>query len=293
MPTRLSRRAVLPLIRAALREDRAARDITSRVVLSPQTRIRARILAKTPGVLAGGPLAAWTFTALQPSLRCRLLAREGQTLRRGQSILLVSGSGRAIFAAERTALNLLGHLSGIATLTNRFVRRIRPHRARILDTRKTLPGLRELEKYAVRIGGGHSHRRDLAEAVLIKTTHLHAGPRAARGRFLQRALRRARRMRPRRFVEVEVATLQDLALALKERPDAILLDNWSPEEVRAAVALRGHLPVLLEASGGVTLANVRRFAAAGVNRISVGQLTHSAPALDVSLEVLPDTRRST
>ena len=279
----------LALIRLALREDAAGRDITSRV-LSPATRIRAQVIAKAPGVLAGGHVAVWTFQAVDPRLRCVLKRRDGALLARGQTILTVEGRARSIFAAERTALNFLGHLSGIATLTRQFVGRV--GRAAILDTRKTLPGLRTLEKHAVRIGGGKSHRADLAEAVLIKTNHLLAyrGQRIAYRKAIQRTVSLARKKAQGRMVEIEVRNFAEFLIALEARPHAILLDNWNLSSIRKAILYATrytlHARPLLEVSGGVTLANVRAIAKAGVDRISIGRLTHSAPSLDVSLEVM-------
>lgn len=294
----LSRKAVQPLIKAALREDAARRDLTSQRVIPPGLCIRARIIAKAPGVLAGGSAAAWIFQACDRSLRCRLQAHSGAKLSPGKTILIVEGHARSIFAAERTALNFLGHLCGIATLTRRYVERVRGTRAQIFDTRKTLPSLRALEKYAVRIGGGFNHRRDLSDALLIKTNHFKAlmarsspqsivdGP-----QLIQRAIERAKRVRPKKFVEVEVTNMREFQAALKAKPNAILLDNWSLKDIRKAVALRNRglwtmdRGLILEVSGGVTLANVRAIARTGVDRISIGRLTHSAPALDVSLTV--------
>jgi nicotinate-nucleotide pyrophosphorylase (carboxylating) len=288
------RRALIAaLIRRALAEDRARQDVTSRRLLPVRARCRARIVAREPGVAAGIKAAALVFTTLDPSVRCRPHLRSGAALRRGQAILTVEGRARSILAAERTALNLLGHLCGIATLTDAFVYRARPGRARILDTRKTLPGLRALEKDAVRAGGGASHRGSLAEAVLIKTNHLRLLRRGRRGagEMVQQAVRAARRGR-RTFVQVETATLAEFRAALAAAPDAVLLDNWPLENIRKAVALRktvtrstSHQP-LLEVSGGVHLGNVGAIARTGVERISIGRLTHSAPSLDVALEVL-------
>ena len=237
---------------------------------------------------------------LDPSLRCSLKLRDGAPVRRGQTILIVEGSARSIFAAERTALNFLGHLSGIATLTYEFVRRVRPLQTKILDTRKTLPGLRILEKYAVRIGGGHNHRMSLAEAILIKTNHLRAHSkttgsgewRVASGELVQQAVAKAKRLKPQRFIEVEVTNLRELRCALRAKPDGILLDNWRVTNIKKAVMQRHFWSLvtrhssLLEVSGGVTLANVRAIAKTGVDRISIGRLTHSAPSLDLSLEVI-------
>ena len=296
--TQLTRTAIQPLIQLALREDRAAHDHTSRCTLPTSLRIRARVIAKAPGVLAGGPVAVWTFQILDPSLHCSLKRRDGAPVRRGQTILTVEGSARSIFAAERTALNFLGHLSGISTLTHEFVHRVRPLRTKIFDTRKTLPGLRILEKYAVRVGGGHNHRMSLAEAILIKTNHLKALGQGAGGRgqgesLMHRAVTQAKVKYLKHFVEVEVTNFSEFKAALRARPHAVLLDNWSLKGIRRAVQLRSSTPhaprptPLLEVSGGVTLANVRAIVRTGVDRVSIGRLTHSAPSLDVSLEVIP------
>ena len=289
---------IQPLINAALREDAARRDLTSQRVTPPGLRVRARIIAKAPGILAGGAVAMRSFQTLNRSLRCVLKRQDGSRVKRGDTILTVEGRARSIFAAERTALNFLGHLCGIATLTHRYVERIRGTRARIFDTRKTLPGLRALEKYAVRAGGGRNHRADLAEAVLIKTNHLRAlhrkfGMRNSEfGMVIRDAVAKAKKKAPRRFVEVEVTSLKEFRAAAQARPDAILLDNWRLKDIRNAVRLKNsafpipHSALRLEVSGGVTLANVRAIAKTGVDRISIGRLTHSAPALDVSLQVL-------
>lgn len=291
--TTLNRRTIQPLLRLALREDRADRDVTSRAAIPSAQRIRARIIAKASGVLAGGPVAAWTFLTQDPSLRCRLACRDGAAITKGKTILTVEGRARSVFAAERTALNLLGHLSGVATVTRAFVRRAGP-RVEVLDTRKTLPGLRGLEKYAVRTGGGHSHRMSLQDAVLIKTNHLRAFESEARWRMdgaelIQRMIRQAKAVRPKRFVEIEVTDLRELDAALRARPDAVLLDNWRAADIKNAVALRNAASrrrrPLLEVSGGVTLANVGAIARTGVERISIGRLTHSAPSLDLALRV--------
>jgi nicotinate-nucleotide pyrophosphorylase (carboxylating) len=248
------------------------------------------VVARAPGILAGVPVAAWVFLEQDGSLQIRVRLTDGARVRRGTVILTVQGSARSILAAERTALNVLAHLSGVATLTDRLLRRARPARPRLLDTRKTLPGLRALEKYAVRVGGGASHRADLAGALLIKRNHLRAlkaslpHGRRGTGAVVREALARARARAGRRFVEIEVETPAALRAALAARPDAILLDNWTPRALRAAVrARRGS--VLLEASGGITAETIRAVARSGVDRLSVGCVTHSAPALDVALEV--------
>ena len=290
----LSDTAVRPLIRLALREDRASADATSRAVVPANLRIRAQIIAKAPGILAGGPIARWTFQTIDSSLRCRLIQAEGARLVHGTTILTVEGRVRSILAAERTALNLLGHLSGVATLTRAFLDKTKGTRAKIFDTRKTLPGLRTLEKYAVRAGGGQSHRTSLAEAILIKTNHLRvvSGQWSVTSEIIQRAVRDAQRKAKGKFVEIEVTNLAEFKAALETKPDAILLDNWTTKRIRNAVIFKNHWSLvtghrsLLEVSGGVTLANVRAIARTGVDRISIGRLTHSAPALDVSLRVI-------
>ena len=295
----MNRTAAFQLIRLALKEDAAHRDITSHAVLPPALRIRARIIAKASGILAGGRFAVWTFQTRDRSLRCVLKRADGAQLSRGDTILTVHGRARSIFAAERTALNLLMHLSGIATMTREFVRRTRGTRAKIYDTRKTLPGLRALEKYAVRAGGGRNHRMGLHDAILIKTNHLRAlkrrkfGVRSSEfGVIIQDAVTRAKRTKPRKCVEVEVTGLRGFRAVLKAQPDAILLDNWVLNDIRKAVRIRHsalrtpHSALRLEVSGGVTLANVQAIARTGVDRISIGRLTHSAPSLDLSLEII-------
>lgn len=280
--TELTSRAVLPLIRQALAEDRARQDITSRAIVPAPQRITAHIVAQSSGIAAGMKLAMLTFKAMDPSLRCRQHVRSGAKVRPGTTILTVQGKARSIFAAERTALNFLMHLSGIASLTHAYVDQISDTRAKIFDTRKTLPGWRLLAKCAVRAGGGQNHRSDLAAAVLIKTNHL----RVPGTEGIRRAIAKARRAQPRRFVEVEVTNFAEFGEALAARPDAILLDNWGVAEIRKVVQWRRGPKPLLEVSGGVTLANVRALARTGVDRISIGRLTHSAPALDFSLKVV-------
>jgi nicotinate-nucleotide pyrophosphorylase (carboxylating) len=288
------------MILRALWEDLGRGDVTSRALVPTSARIQARIIAKASGIVAGTQVARWVFEAVDRRIRCKLLRRDGQPVRRGQTIMKFQGPAHGILAAERTALNFLAHLSGVATLTSQFVRQARPSRAKIMDTRKTLPGLRVFEKYAVRVGGGSNHRWGLDDAVLIKTNHLHALEHRKWGMgnvncglVIQEAIARAKRITPKKFVEIEVANLYEFKVALEAQPDAILLDNWSLGNIRKAVHVRNstfHIPhstlPLLEVSGGVTLANVRAIVKTGVDRISIGRLTHSAPALDVSLEVI-------
>src|SRR5262249_37751630 len=233
--------------------------------------------------------AAMVFAVLEPRLSFTPLVSDGTAVVAGTQLATVAGLLRGILAGERTALNFLQHLSGIATWTRRHVALVAGLPVRILDTRKTLPGWRLLEKYAVRQGGGHNHRVGLYDGILIKDNHLAGLPAADGGSRIQAAVRRARAARPGMPVEVEVDTLGQLDEALACRPDIVLLDNMSPEQLREAAQRRNERApgVLLEASGGVTLATLRAIAETGVERISIGALTHSAGALDLGLASLP------
>jgi nicotinate-nucleotide pyrophosphorylase (carboxylating) len=270
------------VVAAGLREDVGAGDVTTLALVDPSLRYRAELLLKAPGVVAGLDIARAVFAALADDIRFDAFVADGTRFDRvDEPVLLaeISGSAAAMLTGERLALNLLGRLSGIATLTRRYVDAVSGTGAVILDTRKTTPGLRALEKYAVRCGGGTNHRIGLFDAILIKDNHLRAaggvGPAVA-------LARRARRDLP---VEVEAETLAQVRDALEAAADRILLDNMTPDLLREAVALVNGRAAL-EASGGVSLATVRAIAETGVDFISVGALTHSATALDVSLEVL-------
>jgi nicotinate-nucleotide pyrophosphorylase (carboxylating) len=271
---------VVDAVRAALREDLGrAGDITSVATIPDKARARAEIVARRPGVLAGLALAARAFTEIDPSVRFTALKRDGDKLGAGAVIARVEGSARAILAAERVALNYLGHLSGIATETARLVALVAHTDARICCTRKTTPGLRAFEKYAVRCGGGSNHRFGLDDAILIKDNHIAVvGSVAA-------AIRRARAFAGHLVrVEVEVENLDQLAEALTERPDVVLLDNMKPPMLRKAVGLvAGRAAV--EASGGITPETVKAVAETGVDYISSGWITHSAPTLDIGLDM--------
>lgn len=271
------------LIVAALREDRADLDVTSLAVIPPGARGTARIFAKEEGVLAGLPVAAEVFAAIDEESEFTPILTDGARLRPGAGIAEVRGRLRAILAGERVALNFLQRLSGIATATATLVERVKDYPVKILDTRKTTPGLRALEKYAVRVGGGANHRFSLADMILIKDNHI-----AAAG-GITRAVERVRaRNHAGLPVEVEVKTLAELdeALALEPPVDRILLDNMDLATLAEAVRrTAGRIP--LEASGGVNLEKVRAIAETGVDYISVGALTHSVRALDISLELEP------
>jgi nicotinate-nucleotide pyrophosphorylase (carboxylating) len=287
----------LQLVRYALSEDIGTGDITSLNTIKSGVHARAAIIARVAGVVAGLDVARLTFREADAALRFRPLRRDGEAVEPGVALAQVVGDAGSIFKAERTALNFLQRLSGVATLTRRFVDAVRGTGAIILDTRKTTPGLRFLEKYAVKAGGGENHRLALWDMYLVKDNHI----RAAGG--LTAAIDRIQRTRQGDLLlEVEVESLDQLKEGLRPEVDRILVDNRPPDEVRRAVAevdhwCEAHPPDSprmrpgarrwpeVEVSGGITLDNVRAYAETGADYISVGALTHSAPALDLSLEV--------
>jgi nicotinate-nucleotide pyrophosphorylase (carboxylating) len=267
------------LVRRALDEDLGAGDLTTQATVPPGTRARARITQKQPGVLFGLEAAQLAFALLDPGARFARLAEEG-TWRDGGPVLEIEGSAPALLGAERTALNFLQRLSGVATLTARYVEAVRGTRARVLDTRKTTPGLRLLEKAAVAAGGGRNHRAGLYDAILIKENH------AAMAGGVGEAVRLARAAAPGVLVEVECRTEEEVQEALDAGAPRLLLDNMRPSRMRAIVARVGERAEL-EASGGIDLETIRDVAETGVHFISVGALTHSAPSLDLSLLLDP------
>jgi nicotinate-nucleotide pyrophosphorylase (carboxylating) len=276
------RRICMEAVRRALDEDLQSQgDITSRALISPGARGRGRIVMRETGVVAGLPLASMVFRLLDNKAGFQTLVSDGDHLPAAREIAVVEGSVLTILEGERTALNFLQRLSGIATLTSLFVAAASPHGAAILDTRKTTPGLRSLEKYAVRAGGGRNHRFGLYDAILIKDNHVAAVGGTARAVELARES-----AGEGSTVEVEVQRLADLEEAIRAGADVVMLDNMSAEEVGEAVRnARGR--VTLEASGGISLDNVAAYATTGVDLISVGALTHSARALDIALDLQP------
>jgi nicotinate-nucleotide pyrophosphorylase (carboxylating) len=275
----LSAAEVTEQVRVALLEDQAFNDVSTLATVVSTRHVRSAVVARRDGVIAGIPMAIEAFQQLDHAITIRVEAEDGQRVRAGDTILGLTGHARGMLAAERTALNYLQHLSGIATLTCRFVDAIKGTRAQILDTRKTTPGWRKLEKYAVRAGGGTNHRLDLRSGVLIKDNHL-----AAIGGDIAMAVSRARQLAmPGTPVQVECDTLDQVDAALAAGADWVLLDNMSLDLLREAVA-RCAGRAITEASGGVTLDTVRAVAETGVERISIGALTHSAPALDLGLD---------
>jgi nicotinate-nucleotide pyrophosphorylase (carboxylating) len=269
-----------PLVRRALEEDLGrAGDLTSDAILPPQQTASASVVARAAGRLAGIQVALAAFRLLDPAVEIEARAADGEDVEAGAVLATIQGRARAILSAERTALNLLGRLCGIATVTRQMVRLAEPHGARIVCTRKTTPGLRALEKYAVRCGGGHNHRFGLDDAVLIKDNHI------ALAGGLKTAVECARRAVGHLVkIEVEVDSLDQLREALDLGVDVVLLDNMSLDTLREAVALaKGR--AITEASGGISPETAADIAATGVDLLSVGWLTHSAPALDVALDV--------
>jgi nicotinate-nucleotide pyrophosphorylase (carboxylating) len=273
------------IVGAALDEDAGRGDVTTAALLPTDLAGRALLLVKEAGVLAGIEVAGHVFRKADPSLEIEILIEDGLAVQPGDIIAAVTGPVVGILRGERVALNFLQRLSGVASLTARYVAEIRGFKARIYDTRKTTPGLRPLEKYAVRAGGGENHRFHLGDAVLIKDNHI--GALRAGGLGLAEIVNKARRNTPPGItIEIEVTSAAEAAEALEASPDIIMLDNMPPDEMRRVVAMAGGR-TRLEASGGITLENVRAVAGTGVDMISVGALTHSYRSLDISLEIAP------
>jgi nicotinate-nucleotide pyrophosphorylase (carboxylating) len=267
------------LVRDALDEDCAASDITSIATVVSDRRVRCAIVARQAGVIAGIPLAREAFRQRDPNVSVRAVVKDGQPVETAAPVIFLAGNARGLLSAERVALNFMQRLSGIASLTARYVDAVKGTGAKILDTRKTTPGWRRLEKYAVRAGGGMNHRMDLSAAVLIKDNHL-----AALGGDIELAVQRAHKIAPAGTpVEVECDNLDQVRAALVAAADVIMLDNMSNSILRQAVELVDGRAVT-EASGGVTLDRIRSIAETGVDWISVGALTHSAKAMDLALD---------
>lgn len=275
----LSEEAISTLVKQALDEDKAFDDVTSIATVVSTRHARGSLVARNAGTLAGVPLALAAFHLLDPKIEIRVDAEDGTAVQKGDTVLFISGAARGLLSAERVALNFLQRLSGIATITARYVAAVRGTRAAILDTRKTTPGWRVLEKYAVRCGGGLNHRASLAAAVLIKDNHL-----AACDGDVTVAVQRARSHAPRGLlVQVECDTVAQVKTAIAAGADALLFDNMPNHALKECVALAAG-KCWTEASGGVNLETVRGIAETGVDRISIGALTHSAPSLDLALD---------
>ncbi len=270
-----------PIIRDALREDLGlAGDVTAQAVIPPKARFQAEFKAREPGVSAGIDCARLAMTLMDPQVRFETLLPDGSKVKAGDVIARVEGSARAILAAERVALNLLCHLSGVASLTAKYVATVEGFKAKIVGTRKTTPNLRGLQKHAIKCGGGHSHRYGLDDAILIKDNHI-----AICGGVAQAMERAKAGVGHTMKIELEVDSILQLKEALPFGPDVILLDNFTLEQFVEAVKLAGG-KAILEASGGVNLQTVRAIAETGVDVISVGALTHSVPNFDIGLDAV-------
>jgi nicotinate-nucleotide pyrophosphorylase (carboxylating) len=284
-------RRIEAILEQALTEDKATSDVTTAVTIDPSLRAAATVLAKEECVLAGLgciPRFLDIFTRLdgKSSGRHEVISHpeifDGVRLRPGQAVAVIRHNARVILACERVILNLMQRMSGIATLTRRYVDEIKGTGVKILDTRKTIPGLRILDKYAVRCGGGENHRLDLSDGILIKNNHITLGG------GIEKVLTRAKeRRKPGQTIDIEVRNQTELTLALDNGAESLLLDNMTPAEVKKSVELvRGRgLKIPIEASGGITLENIRKYALAGPDYISVGALTHSAAAVDLSMRI--------
>jgi nicotinate-nucleotide pyrophosphorylase (carboxylating) len=281
--SQLTEKQIDAIIDAALDEDISRGDITSEALIPTDLTSKASLLVKEKGVLAGIEVAKRVFQRTDPSLKIEILIKDGTAIKPGDITATISGSVSSILKAERTALNFLQRLSGIASQTAQYVAEVKGTNAKIVDTRKTTPGLRILEKYAVRMGGGQNHRMHLGDAVLIKDNHIAAL--RAMGMSLKDIILKARKNAPAGItIETEVTSVKEAEEAMKAGADIIMLDNMSVNEMRQAVEKVGG-KAKLEASGNITLANVRQVAMTGVDIISIGALTHSNKALDISLEM--------
>jgi nicotinate-nucleotide pyrophosphorylase (carboxylating) len=266
------------IVTAALAEDGAGADVTSMSIIATDAVANAALVFRRGGVLAGLAIAALAFAIVDPKIRVDARAADGEFVQPGNVVARIDGPARSMLASERVALNFVGHLSGIATLTRAFVDAVSGTNTHICDTRKTTPGLRALERYAVRCGGGFNHRFNLSDAVLIKDNHI-----AVAGSVAQAVARARAQAAPHLIIEVECESLEQVQAALECSVDAVLLDNMALDQLRAAVAItRGR--AVSEASGGITLDNVREIAQTGVDVVSIGALTHSAPSADVALD---------
>jgi len=266
------------LVALALAEDASDNDLTTKALFKPKEKAKAIIVANEPGIIAGLEVIKELFAQVDKEVKLQLLLADGDAVKTGQKVVELEGRARSILAAERTALNFLQRLSGIATLTNKFVKAVSGYKAKIYDTRKTTPGLRWLEKYAVKVGGGENHRLNLAAGILIKDNH-------RQKKSIQEAVALVKEKYPKLQVEVEVENLEQLKQALAVGADVIMLDNMSIKAMQAAVKINQGQAVL-EASGGINLTNVAKVAATGVDRISLGALTQAAKALDFTLEFI-------
>lgn len=289
-------RATQLIVKAALVEDRAREDITTSLVIDANVKSQAVIVAKEKGILCGIEIAQEVFKQLDKKAFFKSFKKDGASFKKGEKIAVIKARAKTILSGERVALNFLSLLSGIATSTRRFVDKTKGTKAKIMDTRKTIPNLRDLEKYAVRVGGGYNHRNSLSDGLIVKDNHLRVGQYVYKGRLIGNRIGELivyLKKKAKLKVEIEVENLKEFQEVIKYSPNIIMLDNFSLPALKKAVLLRNkyfpkvrggsHRP-LLEASGGITLNNVHKIALSGVDFISVGMITHSPSGIDFSLE---------
>jgi len=274
------------LIKLALTEDIGKGDITTNLTIPPNKQAEAHIIAKQNGIIAGLPLISLIYKDLHKNIKVVLKVKDGAKVKKGQIIAVVKGSAHQILTGERTVINFLQRLSGIATLTNKYVQLVKKYKVKILDTRKTIPGWRQLDKYAVKTGGGTNHRMGLYDSILIKNNHLSIIGGIHKLNLCKLVVSLPNY--PRLPVEIEVRSTKEFHEALRIKPNTILLDNMTPNEIKKIVQLRNKLTpkIKLEVSGGVNLGNIRKYAQTKVDYISIGALTHSAPALDIAMHII-------
>ncbi|MFZ2938195.1 MAG: carboxylating nicotinate-nucleotide diphosphorylase [Candidatus Omnitrophota bacterium] len=264
------------IVAYALKEDIGSKDITTQGLIPADKFVKAQIIVKEDCIVCGLRIASLAFKIIDKDIKFKILAKDGDFVKKGRVIAQVCGRARNILIAERVALNFLCLLCGISTKVKSFVNTVKPRKVKIMDTRKTIPCIRALEKYAVRIGGGFNHRMSLSDMILVKDNHLR----------IIGGIGKLKQLSHKHKIEIEVENLKDFLYALKLKPDIIMLDNMNIKDIRKAVLIRNSLTPKLEASGGIHLQNVKQFAATGVDMISIGALTHSVKSIDISLEVL-------
>ena len=289
--TKLSESALWDLIRNTLKEDIGSGDITTELLIPKNKVIKAVIILKEKAVVAGLEIARRVFKTVDNNIQFKAISTDGSREKPDKIIAKIQGKAGSILSGERTALNFLGHLSGVATVTRSFAEQVKPYKVKIMDTRKTTPGLRELEKYAVALGGGYNHRMGLWDAVLVKDNHIAVLKAGARGINIKDIARLVKEKKPKGMkTDIEVRNLKEFQEILEIPPDIIMLDNMDISQIKKAVAMRdaqrNRQNVKIEVSGGVRLSNVKAIAKTGVDIISIGALTHSAKAVDMSLEVI-------
>lgn len=264
------------IIRLALKEDIGSKDITTQELITADKLVKAQIIVKEDCIACGLGIASLTFKMIDKGIKFKILAKDGDFVKKNTVIAIVYGRAKNILTAERVALNFLSLLCGVSTKVKSFVNAVMPHKVKIMDTRKTIPCIRALEKYAVRVGGGFNHRMSLSDMILIKDNHLR----------IIGGISRLMPVNHKHKMEIEVENLNEFSCALKLKPDIIMLDNMNVKDIKKAVLIRNGRTPKLEASGGIHLQNIKQFAATGVDMISIGELTHSIKSIDISLEIL-------